>query len=41
MGYGLAGVFTTLVVFMLIIRLIVRLFPHKKIVEEDSYHYDQ
>lgn len=30
MGYGLAGVFTTLVAFILVIVLITKLFPDKK-----------
>lgn len=30
MGYGLAGVFTTLIVFMLVIKLITKLFPEKE-----------
>lgn len=30
MGFGLAGVFTTLIVFMLVIRLIVKIFPEEK-----------
>lgn len=29
MGYGLAGVFTTLIAFMLVIKLITKLFPEK------------
>lgn len=34
MGYGLAGVFTTLLAFILVIKLIIKLFPEKK--EEDN-----
>lgn len=30
MGYGLVGVFTTLVVFMLVIKLITVIFPEKE-----------
>lgn len=30
MGYGLAGVFTTLIVFMLVIKLVTVVFPEKE-----------
>ncbi len=30
MGFGLAGVFTTLIAFMLLIKLITKVFPEKK-----------
>lgn len=30
MGYGLAGVFTTLMAFILVIKLVTRLFPVKE-----------
>lgn len=41
MGYGLMGVFMTLIMFMLVIRVIVMLFPDKIIEEEGNSDYDK
>lgn len=38
MGYGLAGVFTTLILFMAMIYAVVKLFPDKEDNEDSRYH---
>ena len=36
MGYGLIGVFSVLLLFILLIKLLTTIFPHKKETPEDS-----